>query len=178
MKDLSKLSNTMDELERQAEILKQNVASVSKVAELSKTLEKGVVELSKANSKLEKVTKENTETLEKLSEQVESIKSDNSEFVNKLILANKKLFTNFSDEINSRLTRFTSDIQVSVRQEILHLQNVLQNLIVSQFNNMELKQQEYFAKQKKQIKGLKTILIIVLTIGVVEGMALLYLLLK
>lgn len=135
MPDLSNLDKTIVQLEEQSELLKQNNNTLVKVKELSVEIEKSAKELSGANKNFE-------------------------EFIG----YSKKYFKDFEESINSKLERFNSDTQVTIRQERTQLQEVLQNNILLQFNNMQTKQTELFAEQSKRISLLTILLSVVVII--------------
>lgn len=135
MPDLSNLDKTIVQLEEQSELLKKNNNTLVKVKELSVEIEKSAKELSGANKNLE-------------------------EFIG----YSKKYFKDFEESINSKLERFNSDTQVTIRQERTQLQEALQNNILLQFNNMQTKQTELFAAQSKRISLLTILLSVVVII--------------
>lgn len=164
MANLSKLDETIDQLEIQAEMLKHNNKVLAKIAELSVSLEKGVSELTIGNKNFYATKNELQSSLKSLHDSVVSIQEQNEEHIDSLVAANKKFIREFSDDISSKLERFNSDIQVSIRQERTHLQEALKNNITSQFNSLESKQKELFTQQAKQISLLKILLIAVITL--------------
>jgi len=162
MPNLSKLDETIDQLEEQAEMLKQNNKVLAKVSELSTAIEKGVNELSIGNKNFDGTKKEIQTSLKSLNDSVGNLEKQNEKHIDSLITSNKKIIREFEDTVSSKIERFSSDIQVSIRQERTQLQEALQNNITSQFNNMESKQKNLFATQAKQISLLKILLIIVI----------------
>jgi len=162
MTNLPKLDETIDQLEKQAEVLKQNNRILGKVAELSTSIEKGVSELSVGNGNFDIVKKEIQSSLKSLNDSVSNLEKQNEKQIDTLVIENKKYLRELSEDVSSKITRFSSDIQVSIRQERTHLQEALQNNITSQFNNMESKQIDLFAQQEKQIAFLKILLIAVI----------------
>ena len=64
MPNLSKLDETIDQLEKQAEMLKQNNKVLAKVSDLSTSIEKGVNELNIGNKNFEGTKKEIQKILE------------------------------------------------------------------------------------------------------------------
>ena len=168
MTNLSKLDETIDQLEKQAEILKQNNKILVKASELSTTLEMGVNELSIGNKNFDGTKKDIQISLKSLNDSVDSLEKKNEKHLELLISSNKKYLREFEDTISSKLARFSSDIQVSIRQERAQLQDALQNNITSQFNTLESKQKEMFVMQAKQIFVLRILMIvaIVLSIGI------------
>jgi uncharacterized phage infection (PIP) family protein YhgE len=164
MANLSKLDETIDLLEKQAEMLKQNNKVLAKVAELSTSIEKGVSELTIGNQNFDATRNEIQTSLKSLNDSVNNLEKKNEKHIDTLVTENKKFLRELSDDISSKLTRFSSDIQVSIRQERNHLQEALQNNITSQFNNLESKQRDLFARQAKQISYLKILLVVLIVL--------------
>lgn len=149
MTNLSKLDETVDQLEKQAEMLKQNNRVLAKVSELSSVIEKGVNELAEGNKNFEGTKKDIQGSIKSLNENIEV-----------LITSNKKFLREFEDAVSSKLERFSSDIQVTIRQERSQLQESLLSGITTQFSNLESKQKALFENQAKQLSLLKYLSII------------------
>lgn len=177
MANLSKLDETIDQLEKQAEILKQNNNVLAKVSELSTTIEKGVSELSIGNKNFEGTKRDIQTSLKSLNDSVSNLEKQNEKLIDQLLSSNKKYLREFEDSVTSKLARFSSDIQVSIRQERTQLQETLQNNITSQFNTLEEKQKDLFKAQAKQISIIKILLIvvIVLSLGIATMLIIKYL---
>lgn len=171
MANLSKLDETVTQLEIQAEVLKQNNKVLSKVSELSSAIEKGVSELSLGNKNFDETKTNIQNTLKSLNDSVSNLEKSNEKNIDLLVTSNKKFLREFEDTITSKLGRFSSDIQVTIRQERTQLQESLQNNITSQFNNLESKQKELFLSQAKQIAVLKVLLIVVTVVSIGIGVA-------
>lgn len=160
MTNLRKLDDAISDIERQAELLKSNNTVLTKVSDLSQQFEKAISELSKGNQNFDLIKKDLQISLKGISTEVTQIKSDNEKHIDKLIDTNKKLLREFEDTLNSKIERFSSDIQVTIRQERSSLQESLQNNITTQFNAMEAKQKDLFLEQSKKIKLLQILLIV------------------
>lgn len=172
MLNLSKLDETIDQLEKQAEMLKQNNKVLAKVSELSTAIEKGVNELSIGNENFEGTKKDIQSSLKSLIDSVENLEKQNEKHIDSLIASNKKNLREFEDTVSSKLERFSSDVQVSIRQERTQLQEAIQNNITSQFNNLESKQMDWFAAQAKQISLLKILLVVIIGLCIGLGIKL------
>lgn len=172
MPNLSKLDETIDQLEKQAEMLKQNNKVLAKVSELSTAIEKGVNELSVGNKNFDGTKKDIQTSLKSLNDSVGNLETQNEKHIDSLITSNKKNLREFEDTVSSKLERFSSDIQVSIRQERTQLQEALQNNITSQFNNLESKQKDLFVAQAKQISLLKILLIVIIGLCIGLGIKL------
>ncbi len=172
MANLSKLDETIDQLEVQAEILKHNNKVLAKVSELNSLIEKGLSEISTGNKNFNEVKKNIQDTLNSFIESMNNLEQKNDKNIETLVTSNKKFLREFEDTISSRLERFSSDIQISTRQEISHLQEVLQNNIASHFSNLESKQKDLFSIQSRQIKFLKILLWIIIFLSIGLGIKL------
>lgn len=172
MTNLTKLDKTVEQLEEQAEILKQNNNVLAKVSELSSAIEKGVNELSLGNKKFDETKKDIQSSLKSLNDSVGNLEKSNERHIDLIVTSNKKFLREFEDTVSSKLERFSSDIQVSIRQERAQLQEALQNNITSQFNNLESKQKDLFVSQAKQISLLKLLLIVVIILCIGLGIKL------
>lgn len=173
MANLSKLDETVTQLEIQAEALKQNNRVLSRISELSSAIEKGVSELSIGNKNFDETKTNIQNTLKSLNDSVSTLEKSNEKNFDLLVTSNKKFLREFEDTITSKLGRFSSDIQVTIRQERTQLQESLQNNIASQFNNLESKQKDLFLSQAKQIAVLKVLLIVVTVISLGIGVVML-----
>ncbi|MEO8769604.1 MAG: hypothetical protein ABI402_05950 [Ferruginibacter sp.] len=169
MPNFSKLDETIDQLEKQAEMLKQNNKVLARVSELSTIIEKGVNELSIGNKNFDGTKKDIQASLKSLNDSVGNLEKQNEKHIEALITSNKKNLREFEDTVSSKLERFSSDIQVSIRQERTQLQEALQNNITSQFNSLESKQKDLFAAQGKQISLLKILIIVIIVLCIGLG---------
>jgi|GEM_PF-1173452 len=168
MTNLSKLDETVDQLEKQAEILKQNNKVLTKVSELSEAIEKGVSELSVGNKNFEGTKKDIQNSLKSLNDSVSNLEKSNEKHIDLLISSNKKFLREFEDTVSSKLERFNSDIQVTIQRERTQLQETLQNNISNLFNKLEVDQKDLFHAQSKQITILKILLFFItaITLGI------------
>lgn len=173
MTNLKKLDETISDLEKQAEMLKQNNKVLTKVADLSNQIDKGVEQLVKGNKDFDLVKSEIHKSLTSLNNEVVNIEKQNEKHIDNILTSNKKFLRELEDTVTSKIERFSSDIQVTIRQERSQLQESLQNNIASQFNNLESKQKELFIEQSKQIKLLRTLLIITIVLSVGLGIVIL-----
>ena len=159
MPNLSKLDETIGQLEKQAEMLKQNNNVLAKVSELAKSIEKGVVELSVGNKNFDGTKKDIQNSLKSLNDSVSNLEKENEKHIDSIITANKKYLSELEEIVSSKIKRFSSDIEVSIRQERSQLQESLQNSLTTHFNRLE-------EKHGKQISLLRNLLIAGLIIGV------------
>lgn len=169
MTDLSKLDKTVSELENQAEALKQHNKVLAKVSDISSNIEKGVAELTLSNKNFDGLKSEIQKSIKGLNTEVENLTKENVKLIDKLIDFNKNFLRDFEGTITSKLERFSSDIQVTIRQERSQLQESMQNSLVTQFNA----QKQEFEKQNTQIKHLKTFMIVLVLLSIGLGIAIL-----
>ena len=173
MANLNKLDETISDLEKQAEMLKQNNKVLAKVADLSNQIDKGVNELTQGNKNFDTVKTEIHKSLTSLNNEVTNIEKQNKKHIETILNSNKKFLREFEETVSSKIERFSSDIQVTIRQERTQLQESLQNNITNQFNNLESKQKELFNQQTKQISLLRTLLIVTIVLCIGLGIAIL-----
>lgn len=162
MANLSKLDETISELEKQAEIFKNNNKLFERVTEIIDQIHKGVSELRQGNSNFEEIKNEIHQSLSTLNERIESLEKGNEKVIESLISSNKKYIRELEDTVSSKLERFSSDIQVTIRQERTQMQESLQNTFANNLSNFELRQKELFALQHRQSIHMKILLIIIL----------------
>lgn len=172
MTNLTKLDETVNQLEQQAEVLKSNNAVFARVAALSASIETSANELTAGNKNFEGLKKDIQSSLKSLNVAIGNLEKSNEKNFDNLVSANKKFLREFEDTVISKLDRFSSDIQVTIRQERAQLQETLQNNILSQFNNLEVKQTELFKTQSKQIGFLRILLFIIISIALGIGITL------
>jgi uncharacterized phage infection (PIP) family protein YhgE len=171
MANLNKLDETISDLEKQAEMLKQNNKVLAKVADLSSQIDKGVNELVQGNKNFDTVKTEIHKSLTSLNNEVTNIEKQNEKHIDTILNSNKKFLREFEETVTSKIERFSSDIQVTIRQERTQLQESLQNNITNQFNNLESKQKELFNQQTKQISLLRTLLLVTIVLCIGLGIA-------
>ncbi len=171
MANLNKLDETISDLEKQAEMLKQNNIVLAKVADLSSQIDLGVNELVQGNENFGSIKTEILKSLTSLNNEVTNIEKQNEKHIDTILNSNKKFLREFEETVTSKIERFSSDIQVTIRQERTQLQESLQNNIKNQFDNLESKQKELFNQQIQQMSVLKMLLIVTIILSVGLGMA-------
>jgi hypothetical protein len=145
-----KFNKTIDELELQAEDFKRNNNVLAKISSLATKLDESVINLEQGNSNFNLVKEGLRNSLKELNENIQSLERANGKLIDKTIDSNKKFLRDFDDAITSRLDRFSSDIQVTIRQERTGLQESLQNNIVAHFTSLENRFNERMDKQTKK----------------------------
>lgn len=151
MKDLSKLDSTISELERQAKLLKDHNGVLAKVSDLASNIERSMNELTTGNKNFEAIKVDIQSQLKQFNEAVLVLDKRNSENIETIIKANKDFLRDLESGVTSRLERFSSDIQVAIRQERTQLQEVLLNNLTARFND----QNTLFEMQSRTITQLK-----------------------
>lgn len=159
MPNLSKLDETIGQLEKQAEMLKQNNNVLAKVSELAKSIEEGVAELSSGNNNFDGTKKDIQNSLKSLNDSVSNLEKENEKHIDSIITANKKYLSELEEIVSSKIKRFSSDIEVTIRQERSQLQESLQNSLTTHFNRLE-------EKHSKQISLLRNMLVAGLIVSV------------
>ena len=81
MANLTKLDETISDLEKQAEMLKQNNKVLAKVADLSNQIDKGVNELVQGNKNFDTVKTEIHKSLTSLNNEVTNIEKQNEKHI-------------------------------------------------------------------------------------------------
>ena len=171
MANLNKLDETISDLEKQAEMLKQNNKVLAKVADLSSQIDLGVNALVQGNENFDTIKTEIHNSLTSLNNEVTNIEKQNEKHIDTILNSNKKFLREFEETVTSKIERFSSDIQVTIRQERTQLQESLQNNIKNQFDNLESKQKELFNQQIQQMLVLKMLLIVTIFLCIGLGMA-------
>lgn len=159
MANLSKLDEAVGELEKQAEMLKQNNNVMTKISEFAKSLEKGVAELSVGNKNFEGIKNDVQNSLKSLNDSVGNLEKENARHIDAIVNANKKYLGELEETVSSKIKRFSSDIEVTIRQERTQLQEALQTSLASHFSKLE-------EKHSKQISLLRNLLVVALVVGV------------
>jgi len=159
MPNLSKLDETIGQLEKEAEMLKHNNHVLAKVSELSTVIEKGVYELSLGNKNFEETKKDVQNSIKSLNDSLGNLHRENEKHIDTIVSSNKKYLRELEELIASKLTRFSSDIEVTIRQERSQLQESLLNSLLTHFNKLE-------DSHNKKISLLRNLLIASLIISV------------
>jgi hypothetical protein len=168
--DLEKLDNVVNELEQNSKQLKDFTAVYSEISTLQSNISRNL-ELIEVNNKnlnsvsdvIKKQTEENTKQLkvanEFLEQKIGEIYKDNKAFQKEL-----------DSTITTRLDKHKSDIQVEIRNEGTQIQRAFETTLNSNFNSMETKIKERFDLQSKELKILKTLIFILIAIGLGIGL--------
>lgn len=161
MADLEKLDNTIKELEKQSNDLKDFISVYAEIAKLKQDIMENL-----------KFLKENNEGLTDISKEVEKRLDESQKKIDEIYKDNKAFQKELDASIASRLDKNKSDIQVEVRNEGTQIQRAFETTLNSNFNQMESKMKDAFERQTKQVNTLKilTFVLIAISIGLAVGL--------
>lgn len=161
MADLEKLDNTIKELEKQSNDLKDFNSVYAEIAKLKQDIMENL-----------KFLKENNEGLTDISKEVEKRLDESQKKIDEIYKDNKAFQKELDASIASRLDKNKSDIQVEVRNEGTQIQRAFETTLNSNFNQMESKMKDAFERQTKQVNTLKilTFILIAISIGLAVGL--------
>lgn len=170
--DLEKLDNVVNELEQNSKQLKDFTAVYSEISTLQSNISRNLDLIEENNKNLNSVsdvikkqTEENTKQLKVandfLEQKIGEIYKDNKAFQKEL-----------DSTLTTRLDKHKSDIQVEIRNEGTQIQRAFETTLNSNFNSMETKIKERFDLQSKELKTLKTLVFVLIAIGISLGIGL------
>ena len=149
MPNLTKLDETIDQLEKQANEFSQHSKVLSKVSELTVKIEKSITQITEGNHNFEGIKNELHNSLKSLNTEVASLKKQNETQIEELISSNKKMIRDLDENILSKLNRFNSDIQITIREEGTQIQRSNELLFKESILNLEKSFTEKMIKQQK-----------------------------
>ena len=164
MPNLTKLDETIDQLEKQANEFSQHSKVLSKVSELTVKIEKSITQITEGNQNFEGIKKDLQNSLKSLNSEVVSLKKQNETQIEELISTNKRMIRDLSENIISQISRFSSDIQISIREEGTQIQRSIELLFKERIIDLEKNITEKIKKQQR-IRLLVTILSAIIIIG-------------
>ncbi len=161
MPDLEKLDNTIKELEKQSNDLKDFNAVYAEIAKLKQDLLENLKLLKENNKGLSDISKEVEKRLDESQKKIDEIYKDNKAFQKEL-----------DASIASRLDKHKSDIHVDIRNEGTQIQRAFETTLNSNFNQMESKMKVAFERQTKQFSILKILnsILIAFSLGLAIGL--------
>lgn len=165
MADLKKLDNTIKELEKQSNNLKDFNDVYAEIAKLKQDLLENLKLLEDNNKGLTDISKKIEKRLGESQKKIDDIYKDNKAFQKEL-----------DDSIVSRLDKNKSDIQVVIRNEGTQIQRAFETTLNSNFNQMESKMKDAFERQEKQLSILKILNFILIAFSI--GLAVVLFLIK
>lgn len=149
MKNLEKLGEVIDELEKQSNDLGDFGEICSDIVKLKEDIAKNLKLLEENNKNLEKITKGVSEQLDQFQKKVDEIYRDNKRFQKEL-----------DESIATRLEKHKSDIQIEIRNLSSTLLNGIETMINTEINRLESKIDSNFEYQRKQLQVIKVIAIV------------------
>ncbi len=126
MKELKKLDKAVEELESQAEQLKEFNEVYATISALSSSIATSETYLNEIKSKLSKANDQIGEQYKSFSNKVVELYEDQ-----------KRFFKELDITIASRYERQTSELQVEIRREINNLQKVFDNSLESRLREID-----------------------------------------
>ena len=137
MPNLTKLDETIDQLEKQANEFSQHSKVLSKVSELTVKIEKSITQITEGNQNFEGIKKDLQNSLKSLNTEVALLKKQNESQIEELISVNKRMIRELDENIVSKLSRFSSDIQISIREEGTQIQRSIELLFKESILDLE-----------------------------------------
>ena len=172
MADLEKLDNTIKELEKQSNDLKNFNEVYSEIGKLKDGISNSLSLLNENNDGFNKISTEVKSRLEKNKKQVESLENELFKKIQEFYQDNKKFQKELDESLITRLNKHKSDIKVDLRNEGTQIQRAFETTLNSNFNSMESKTKELFDSQSKEIKTMKILIFVLIAIGVGLGIGL------
>lgn len=149
MPNLTKLDETIDQLEKQANEFNQHSKVLAKVSEMTVKIEKSITQITEGNQNFEGIKKELQNSLKSLSTEVARLKKQNETQIDELLSANKKMIRDLDENIMSKLNRFSSDIQITIREEGTQIQRLNELLFKESIINLEKNMSEKHIKSQR-----------------------------
>jgi len=147
MRELDKLDKAIDELDTQANQIKEFSRIYKAMADLRKSIESSDTSL-----------KEITGSLNLLSTDIEQQLQSFSSKVNEVYQDQKNFFKELDSSLSTRLEKQKSDLQLEIRNEITQLERTMENFLESRLRTIN-------DQHKKRHRSLVVILIFVLLIS-------------
>lgn len=169
MADLEKLDNAIKELELQSNDLKDFNKVYSEIGILKDGISNSLSLLKENNDGFSTISTEVKSRLEETKKQVESLESELLKKIQELYQDNKNFQKELDATLITRLDKHKSDIQVEVRNEGTQILRGFETTLNTNFNSMESKLKELFDVQSKELKTLKILVFILITIGIGIG---------
>jgi len=168
MPNLTKLDETIDQLEKQANEFNQHSKVLAKVSEMTMKIEKSITQITEGNQNFEGIKKDLQNSLKSLSTEVGLLKKQNETQVDDLISSNKKMIRDLDENVVSKLNRFSSDIQITIREEGTQIQRSNELLFKESILNLEKSFTEKMIKQQKA----QLIVLLITTITIIGSIIL------
>ena len=184
MNNLQQLENTIEELERQSNELREFNSVYSEIANLKQDISdnlkllkennEGLAEISakikggltESQEKIDELLQANNEGLDKISAEIKGGLTESQKKIDEIYKDNKAFQKELDSSIFSRLDKHKSDIQVEIRNEGTQIQRAFENTLNSNFNALESKLKYEFSEQTKKINTLKILLYVLTAINI------------
>ena len=133
MADLKKLDEIVDELGKQSEKLMNFTEIYTEISKLKDEIETNVTSFESSSEKLNKISEDVKTQTQELAAKLAEMKSSLQERIELIEENNKKFQKEFESSNVSRLERFKSDIEVTVRSEGHETANTIENKLNTTF---------------------------------------------
>lgn len=153
MVNSQELNKTISELETQVRKFK----SISEVYSELTTLKSDLIRLKEQSS-------DSSAKIKIITDKLDSKLASYEKLLTELSKDNKSFQKELEEHITSKLDKHKSDIQVEIRNEGVQIQRGFENSLTLNFNNLQVKIQEIYSKQEKQISLMKVLLFIVIAL--------------
>lgn len=170
--DLEKLDNVVNELEQNSKQLKDFTAVYSEINTLQSKISRNLELIEENNRNLNSVI----DVIKKQSEEnIKQLKVANDfleQKIGEIYKDNKAFQKELDSTLTTRLDKLKSDIQVEIRNEGTQIKRAFETTLNSDFNSMETKIKERFDLQSKELKTLKSLVFVLIAVGISIGIAL------
>lgn len=166
MADLTKLVNTINELEEQSNNLKEFNKVYGEIGKLKQDFANSLRLLKENNEGLGIVSEKIQSRLVKSEKQIEKLESELLKKIQELYQDNKNFQKELDASLITRLDKHKSDIQVEIRNEGTQIQRAFEISLNTNFNSMESKLKKNFYQQTKQLNTLKILMFVMIGIGI------------
>lgn len=169
MADLKKLDNTIKELEKQSNDLKNFNKAYSEIAKLKDEISNSLLLLKENNNGFNKISTEVKLRLEKTKKQVENLENGLLKKIQEFYQDNKNFQKELDGSLITRLNKHKSDITVDLRNEGTQIQRAFETTLNSKLNKMESNTRERFELQSKELKTFKILVFVLIAIEIGLG---------
>lgn len=166
MADLTKLVNTINELEEESSNLKEFNKVYGEIGKLKQDFANSLRLLKENNDGLGIVSEKIQSRLVKSEKQIEKLESELLKKIQELYQDNKNFQKELDASLITRLDKHKSDIQVEIRNEGTQIQRAFEISLNTNFNSMESKLKKNFYQQTKQLNTLKILMFVMIGIGI------------
>ena len=162
MADLKKLDEIVDELGKQSEKLMSFTEIYTEISKLKDEIETNVTSFESSSEKLNKISEDVKTQTQELAAKLAEMKSSLQERIELIEENNKKFQKEFESSNVSRLERFKSDIEVTIRSE----GSATAKTIESSLNTTFLDKLNQLGKEVGQLKMLYVLGVLILVANI------------